>query len=219
MAAVGMGFRRAGILNVDSLGVPYGLFALFGVMLWTTFLDALNAPIYGLLAEQRLLARTGSPPEAVILGKLGQVFFNFGVKSIPLAIAFLWFGAAIPATILLAPFGVVGLIALGTAVGLLLAPINLLYRDVSKILIAATTFWFFVSPVYFLPPREGPIGTVMSLNPVTPWLSGTRSLATTGAAADPAHWVLLTAGTFVLLVLCWIYLRVALPVAIEQANG
>ena len=218
MTAVGMGFRHAGILNVDSLEVPYGLFAFFGVMLWTTFLDALNAPIYGLLAEQRLLARTGSPPEAVILGKLGPVFFNFGIKTVALAIAILWYRVSIPATIVLAPLAFLGLIALGTAVGLFLAPINLIYRDVSKILIALTTFWFFLSPVYFLPP-EGTIGTIMSFNPVTPLLSGTRALALTGAVADPVHSILVTIGTFLFLLLCWIYVRVALPVAIEQANG
>jgi lipopolysaccharide transport system permease protein len=218
LTAVALGFRRAGILSVDSLSVPYGLFVLIGVVLWTTFLDALNAPIHGLLAEQRLLARTSSPPEAVILGKLGQVLFNLGVRTVLLAAAVVWYRAAVPPTVVLAPFGLAGLIALGTAVGLLLAPINLLYRDVSRLLVTVTTFWLFVSPVYFPTPPTGAIATIMKLNPVTPLLSGTRALALTGRLADPVHGVSVAAGTLLLLALCWVYVRVALPVALEQFN-
>jgi len=218
MTAVALGFRHAGILSVDSLSIPYGLFVLVGVVLWTTFLDALNAPIYGLLAEQRLLARTSSPLEAVILGKLGQVFFNLGIRVALLGAAIVWYGATVPPTIVLAPFGLVGLIALGTAIGLLLAPLNLLYRDVSKLLVTVTTFWLFVSPVYFPAPAIGAIRTIMDLNPVTPLLSATRTLALTGRLTDPVHAITVALGTLLLLALCWVYVRVALPVAIEQFN-
>jgi len=218
MTAVALGFRHAGILNVESLAIPYGLFVLLGVILWTTFLDALYAPIHGLLAEQRLLSRTTSPPEAVILGKLGQVFFNLGIRMVLLAAAVVWYGASVPATAVLAPLGLLGLIALGTAIGLLLAPLNLIYRDVSRLLVTVTTFWLFLSPVYFEAPASGTIATIMSLNPVTPLLSGTRALALTGQVTDPAHGVSVALGTLLLLALCWVYVRVALPVAIEQFN-
>jgi lipopolysaccharide transport system permease protein len=219
MVGVGLGFRRAGILSVDSLGVPYGLFVLFGVMLWTTFLEALHSPIQGFLAEQRLLARTSCPPEAIVLGKLGPVLFNFGVKAVVLAMAVLWYRARIPGTLLLAPFGLVGLVALGTAVGVFLAPINLIYRDVSRILMALTTFWFFLSPVYFPAPSGGGIGTIMRINPVTPLLSTTRDLALTGVVTYPVELALVTVATVLLVGLAWIYVRVALPIAIEQSNG
>jgi homopolymeric O-antigen transport system permease protein len=218
MTAVALGFRRAGILIVDSLAIPYGLFALFGVILWTTFLDALNAPIHGLLAEQRLLARTNSPPEAVILGKLGHVVFNLGIRTVVLAAAIVWYGATVPATIIFAPLGLLALIALGTAIGLLLAPLNIIYRDVSKLVVTITTFWLFFSPVYFPAPAIGTIGTMMNLNPVTPLLSGTRALALTGNVTDPVHGISVALGTLLLLVFGWVYVRVALPVAIEQTS-
>ena len=217
MTAVGLGFRRAGILSVDSQAIPYGLFVFLGVILWTTFLDALNAPIQGLLAEQRLLARMGSPPEAIILGKLGHVFFNLSIRMVLLAGAMAWYRAGVPATILIAPFGILGLIALGTTIGLLLAPLNLVYRDVSRVLLTLTTFWLFVSPVFFPAPEQGALGTIMRLNPVTPLLSGARALALTGDVGDPVRGVAVAVGTVLLLFLSWIYVRAALPVAIEQA--
>ena len=218
MTAVGLGFRRAGLLSVDPQGVPYGLFVLLGVILWSTFIDALNAPILGLQAEQRLLSRMGSPAEAVVLGKLGQVVLNFLLRTLLLAVAFSWYGASVPATAVLAPLGVAALIALGVAVGLVLAPLNLLYRDVSRVLFTFTTFWLFLSPVYFPPPEHGTMAAIVRLNPVTPLITGARALALTGDLGDAARALPMALGTLLLLLGAWVYARVALPVAIEQAT-
>ena len=218
MTVIGLGFHRAGILSADSQAIPYGLFVLLGVILWTTFLDAIHAPIQGLLTEQRLLARMGSPPEAIILGKLGPVLFNLGVRTLLLAAAIAWYGIVVPATVVLAPLGALALIALGTAVGLLLAPLNLVYRDVSRVLFTLTAFWLFFSPVYFPAPRAGGLGTIMRLNPVTPLLSGARALALTGDVPDAVLGVSVALGALLLLAAAWLYVRVALPVAIEQTT-
>jgi ABC-type polysaccharide/polyol phosphate export permease len=118
----------------------------------------------------------------------------------------------------LALAGVLTLTALGTAVGLALAPVNLLYRDISRLLTVATAFWLVFSPVYFPPPQGNLIGAVMRANPVTPILSGTRSLLLTGHIADPVHTAVVSAGAFVALVLSWFFVRIVLRVAIEQAN-
>jgi lipopolysaccharide transport system permease protein len=218
MTAVALGFRRTGILHVDSSGTPYVLFVLVGVILWITFLEALNAPIYSLLSEQRLLARTSAPPEAIVLGKLGTWFLNILIRAILLIIAIVWYRISIPATVLLAPIGLLSLAALGASVGLLFAPVNLLYRDISWVLATITTIWFFFSPVYFPAPSGGAIGTIMNLNPVTPLLSDTRSLILTGAITNPVRSLLLMICAFLLLVFCWLYARIVLCVAIEQVN-
>jgi len=218
MTGAALGFRRAGILTVDGLAIPYGLFVLSGVVLWITFLDALHAPIHGLLAERRILARTSAPAEGVILAKVGQVLFHAAIRVVLLAAGVVWYEVAVPGTVILAPFGVVGLITFGTAIGLVLAPLNLVYRDVSKMLVAITTIWFFLSPVYFPPPADGAIGAVMRMNPVTPLLAGTRALALTGHVADPLYGLSAVLATGVLLMAGWIWFRVSLPIAIERGN-
>jgi lipopolysaccharide transport system permease protein len=218
MTAIALGFRRTGILKVDSSGIPYALFVLTGVILWITFLEALNAPIQGLLLGQRLLTRTSAPPEAILLGKLGVWFVNVFIRISILAIAIVWYRISIPVTIVLAPIGLLSLAALGSSVGLLIAPINLLYRDLSWILGSVTTIWFFFSPVYFPAPATGMIGTIMQINPVTPILSATRSLMLTGTIANPVRSLLIMLGTCGLLVACWFYSRIVLCVALEQVN-
>jgi len=80
LTALALGFNRSGILKVDSAAIPYALYVLVGVVLWTTFIEVLNISLYGLPSELRLLARTTAPPEAIILGKLGPVFANLLLK-------------------------------------------------------------------------------------------------------------------------------------------
>jgi lipopolysaccharide transport system permease protein len=89
---------------------------------------------------------------------------------------------------------------------------------VSRVLFTITTFWLFVSPVYFPAPETGAMGTIMRLNPVTPLLTGARSLALTGDVAEAARALPTVAVTLVLLLAAWLYARVALPVAIEQTT-
>jgi lipopolysaccharide transport system permease protein len=213
-----IGFRRAGILAVDGLAIPYSLFVLSGVILWTAFVEALHAPIQGLLAEQRVLARTSAPAEGVILAKLGQVLFHAVLRLVILAGAVVWYDIPVPGTVILAPFGLFGLIAFGASCGLVLAPVNLIYRDISRMLVAITTVWFFLSPVYFPSPAEGVLGIAMRLNPVTPLLADTRALALTGHIADPVYGLFAVLMTGVLLIAGWIWFRVSLPIALERGG-
>jgi lipopolysaccharide transport system permease protein len=216
MTAAGLGFRSAGLLGAEATGMPYGLFVLTGLILWMTFLDALYAPIHGLLAEQRLLSRTSAPAEAIILAKLGPVVFHAGIRFLLLVPAVVWYGTSLPGTIVLAPVGLAGLIAFGTAVGVVLAPVNLVYRDVSRLLVAVTTLLLFLSPVYFPTPGNGTIGAIMSLNPIAPLLASTRTLALAGHAADAGPTVAMLVLAGLLLVAAWAYVRVALPIALER---
>jgi len=218
LTALAVGFRRTGILKVDSSAVPYALFVLAGVILWTTFVDAMYAPIHAFVAEQRLLARTNAPPEAIALGKLGPVFLNLLLRMALLLVAIAAYRISLPATALLAPLGLLSLAALGTAIGFLIAPINFLYRDISWVLATLTTLWFFFTPVYFPAPSGGPVGALMRLNPVTPLLSDTRSLILTGTVSHLLPSLIVTLGACLFLIVCWLYVRLVLRVATEQMN-
>jgi lipopolysaccharide transport system permease protein len=218
MVLLGMGFRSAKILNVDQLHIPFTLYVLFGMMLWTTFLDALNAPIQGLLQERQMLSRTNSPPEAIVLGKLGPVLFNFGLKAIPLAVGMVWYDMPVGWALALAPLGLLAMLAIATALGLVLAPLNMLYRDVQKLVMSFSTLWFFLTPIYFPVPAEGTLAAVMRANPITPLLDATRDLATVGLTGDPLDLVLRIGASFLVLVPAWVFFRISLPITLEQAN-
>ncbi len=96
-----------------------------------------------------MLARINFPREALILSKLGEVLFNFGIKLILIIALFIWFKMPVTASVILAPVALIHLIALGTFIGLILAPIGALYQDVSKAIALVTSFWLFITPVVY----------------------------------------------------------------------
>lgn len=221
--AMAAGFTLAKGAQVVNLGVteiPYPAYVMFSVALWQTFVEALNGPIQGVTAAKQMLTRINFPREALILSKLGQVFFNFGIKLILIVALFLWFRIPVGWSVILAPVALVHLILLGTCFGLLLAPFAALYQDVAKGLTLATGLWLFLTPViYPIPSRAGLFGTIVRLNPVTPLLVTTRELATTGTISDPVgFWIASFLAIFGLL-LAWLIYRLAMPFAVERMSS
>ena len=103
-----------------------------GEMQWAAFLESMDAPHQRRTAEQGLLSKTGVPPEAVTLSRLGQVLFNFGVKTLIIAAGAIAYRDHVPLDHRVAPFCFLLIVALGGAIRLILAPINVLYGDVAS---------------------------------------------------------------------------------------
>jgi lipopolysaccharide transport system permease protein len=213
-------FRDAHLINVGNVNMPYPFFVLCGMMLWAAFLESMDAPISGVMAEQGLLSKADVPPEAVSMSRLGQVGFNFGVKAALILIAAALYRVHVPWTILFAPFGLILLMMLGVSIGLILAPLNLLYTDVAKALPVVTTFWFFTTPIIFTAPKSGWAAVVMlRLNPVTPLMTTTRELAFVGALSMVRGLEVATSVTFFLFAVAMVFHRVAMPIVIDRANA
>ncbi|HEY7413330.1 MAG TPA: ABC transporter permease [Vicinamibacteria bacterium] len=209
---------RARILNVGATAVPYPVFVVLGMTLWQTFLDALNGPMLALSAESRLLARFNVAPEAIVLSKLGEAVVNCGVRSLLAALLFAWYGVPVGWTAPFALLGVLALVCLGAAAGLILAPLGALYQDVAKSLPIVTSVWFFVTPVVYPVPPPGPFGTLVQLNPVTPLLVTARELASGSAPTMLAAFLAVAALALALLAAGWLVYRVSMPIVLERAR-
>lgn len=217
-----VGFTLASNANVISIGatdLPYPAYVMFSTALWQTFVEALNGPVQAVTVAKPMLARVNFPREALILAKIGEVFFNFAIKLILIVALFIWFRIPIGWTVLLTPVPLIHLVLLGTFIGILLAPLGVLYQDVSKGLTLITGFWLFLTPVVYPVPTEGTFGLLVQLNPVTPLLVTTRELATTGIVSEPVGFWLVSMITLVGLLLTWITFRLAMPFVVERVSS
>lgn len=211
--------KNANIINIGATDLPYPAYVMFSTALWQTFVEALNSPMQTLTAAKPMLARLNFPREALILAKLGEVFFNFAIKLILIVGLFIWFRVLVSWTVILAFVALIHLIMLGTFIGILLAPLGILYHDVSRGLTLITGFWLFLTPVVYPVPSEGAFGFLVKLNPVTPLLVTARELATTGVISDPYRFWLVSAITLVGLLLTWVIFRLAMPFVIERVSS
>jgi lipopolysaccharide transport system permease protein len=200
--------------------MPYPFFVLCGMMLWAAFLESMDAPISGVQAEQGLLSKADVPAEAITLSRLGQVVVNFGVKAAIILIAAVAYRVHVPWTLVLAPIGLLLIIALGAAIGLILGPINLLYTDISKALPVVTTFWFFTTPIVFTTPSRGWAAFIMTrLNPVTPLLTSTRDLAFGNGLTMMRGFEITGFCTICFFAIALIFHRIAMPIVIDRSNA
>lgn len=209
----------ANVINIGATDLPYPAYVVFSTALWQTFVEALNGPVLAVTSAKPMLARVNFPGEAIILAKLGEVFFNFAIKLILIVALFLWFRVSVSWTVILAFVALTHLIMLGTFIGILLAPLGALYQDVSKGLTMITGFWLFLTPVLYPVPSQGTFGFLVRLNPVTPILVTTRELATTGIVSDPASFWVVTIINIIGLLVSWVIFRLAMPFVIERVSS
>ncbi|WP_052055449.1 ABC transporter permease [Myxosarcina sp. GI1] len=211
--------RESGVVNIGATDLPYPAYVMFSMTLWQTFTEALNGPLQAVTSGKSMLARINFPREALILTKLGEVFFNFGIKLILIILLFIWFKMPIGWSVIIAPVALIHLILLGTFIGLLIAPLGVLYQDFSKGITLATGFWLFLTPVVYPMPKQGLFGTIVNLNPVTPLLVTTRELATTGIVSDPVGFWVVSAISLGGLLFAWMTYCVSIPYIVERISS
>lgn len=217
-----IGFTLAGnakVINVAATELPYPAYVIFSVVLWQTFVEALNGPVAAVASAKQIIAHVNFPREAIVLAKVGEVFFNFGIKLILIVAVFVWYEMPVTWTVLIAPLALLSLILLGIFFGVLFAALGLLYQDVPQGLIIFTGLWLFLTPVVYPVPQSGTFATIVKLNPVTPLLVTTRELATTGVVSDPYRFLIVTLLTIVALLMAWVVFRLAMPFAIERVSS
>jgi len=218
--AVGLTLARdAKVFAVGDTDIPYPAYIMFSTALWQTFVEALTGPVQAVAKAKPMLARVNFPRESLVLAKLGEVGFNFCIKLVLIVCLFTYFRVPVSWGVLIAPVALLHLVLLGTLVGVLLAPLGMLYQDISKSLNPITNFWLLITPVIFPVPTEGAFSVLVNLNPVTPLLVSVRELATTGVLTNPTGFWFASGLTFVGLLLTWIGFRVAMPYVVERVTA
>ena len=207
------------ILGIEETGIPYPVFVLSGTILWQTFVESLNSPLQMVTQSKSMLTKINFPREALILTGIGQIVFNFMIRALLLVLVVWYFDVSFHASIFLVPVGVLALIGFGTAIGLLLTPLGMLYQDVGKALGFGTHVLFFLTPIIYPVPQSSWAAALVKFNPVTPLLQTTRDWLTTGQSSQLPGFYLVCASSIILLVVALILLRIAMPHLISRMSS
>lgn len=193
------------IVAVGPTELPYPLFVLSGMVLWQAFLDGLNAPLEQLGKARQVITRSAVPHEAVIGAAALQALLGAAIRLAVLAAALAFFRLPLAPAALLFPLGMLALLVLGLAIGLLAAPLGLLYDDVARVLFLAAAMLFFLTPVAYPLPAEG----LFRLNPLGLLIATSRGWLT-GGPTGPVF-VAITAASLAALAFAWLFYRLARP--------
>lgn len=210
---------KAKVVNFGETNIPYPAYVMLSTILWQTFQDSVNSPIAGLADCQAIMKRVRFPPESVILSRLLGVLFNFSIKLLLLIAVLLWYQIPVTPSSLLALLPLCSLILFGTFLGLIMAPVAVLFHDFSRGLMVAFGFWMFLTPVVFPVPTSGTFATIVHYNPPSSLLVTTREVLLNSELSLLPQFFLMTAIGLVGFLLAWILFRISLPYVIERSGA
>lgn len=208
-----------GIITIDTGGVPYPAFAMMGTLLWQVFVDSITSPIQSMGRAKAMLAKVNFPREAVIMGGLYTVFFNFLVRLLLVVGVMIVWKITPSSTIMIFPLAMVSLMMGGLCIGLLLTPIAMLYGDVQRALSLLTSFWMLLTPVVYPARTEGLAGYLAVWNPVSPIIVTARECLTGLELSMLGPFAAVTVGALFVLFIGLVAFRVAMPHIIVRLGG
>lgn len=209
----------SGVVRVAQTEIPYPAYVFTGTMLWQIFTESINGPLVQISGARSMLAKLNFPRESLILSGALKVLFNAGVKLLILVPAVMAFGVVPDAGLLLAPIAMLAMILLGTAVGLLLAPVGTLYTDVGRLIQVFTQVLMYLTPVVFAMPAGGTMARLFLLNPATPIILTGRAWLTGGEAGVLPYFMVVLGGSLLLLLFGWAFFRITMQVLIERMSS
>jgi lipopolysaccharide transport system permease protein len=183
-------FRKLG--RVQTEGVPYPIFVFAGLAFWTFFSRAVLAGADSLVANAALLTKTSLPRVLLPLAAIVSSIVDFLVTFVLLIGFAAWYGYYPNWRLLLVvPTMVVG-VTLTLGMSLLLASVNVQWRDVRNILPMFVQLLLFASPVVYSLSLLGPRwAKFLAVNPLVGIVTGFRwSFLQTG---PPTHFQIETA--------------------------
>lgn len=174
-------FQR--LANVPSAGIPYPIFALAGVTIWTYASGSVTRAAQSLVNNSPLVTKVYFPrllaPFASVLPGLVDLLFSFLI----LAVLMPFYGLRPTWAIVTVPLWLLAAVTVALGIGLLLGTLNVRYRDVNHIITLLVQLWMFITPVaypstlvpaawrgfYFLNPMAGIVEGFRWAMVGTPW--------------------------------------------------
>lgn len=208
--------KSSSLIEAKGINMPYPAYVVMSTIFYQIFVDALNAPLKVANNSKAILTKINLPREAFILSGLGETLFSFAIKLIFLVGIFVYYKIGVGWEALLTPIPLLGLLMMGTMIGILLIPLGLLFQDIQSALLIFTSGLIFITPVAYPPTMGGLVGKLMNMNPVSPLLMGAKDLMMGHIPGNLLPFALVFGATVILLFIGWTIYRLALPIIIER---
>ena len=189
------------LAHIPSEGLPYPIFYYSALLPWMYFSAALQNATNTIVENQRLITKVYFPRLALPLSSVLSGLIDFGISFLMFVAIMAYYGMRLTALALWVPAFILLAIVTALGVGLWLAALNAIYRDVRYVLPFLVQFWMFASPVAYpsaLVPEKW--RWLYYLNPMAGVIDGFRwSLA--GHGDPPGRPFFVSVGVAILILL------------------
>jgi ABC-type polysaccharide/polyol phosphate export permease len=198
-----------GLLIKNGTTPHYPIYLLAGLSCWIFFSVSLQSAARSMIDSAELIKKVRFPRQLVAFSMVATQAVTFAVMvALVMVLSLIFIPAARPWVWLALPLAVVfaGFVA---GLALLVASLNVLFRDVEHILTAALLPWFFLTPILWRPSQLSSSAqshhVVLDIlrwgNPVTPPIYAVRDALWLGHGPRPADVIYLVAAAALALTL------------------
>ncbi len=213
--------RGSSTVKLDDTGMNYPLYVFVGTMAWAIITDSLLGPINSTLEMRSTLSKINFPKEALIVSSVYKTLFNIGVKIIILVLLMIYFKESVGINILLFPFTLFVILLFGTAIGLFITPIGLLYGDISKLLSPVLQILMYLSPVVFATPKniDGWFNNIVHYNPLSPLVNNFRNALLSKPLEQVEYYFLILGVGVALFCVSLVFFKITIPIITERISS
>lgn len=155
--------------------VPYPVFVLAALLPWTFFSNGVSQAGQSLLSSSNLISKIYFPRVMVPLAPILAGLLDLAVSLLCLLVLMPYYGVWPTPSVLLAPLFLGGVLLATVAMGMLLAALVVVYRDVRHVIAFVLQLWMFLSPVAYPLEVVPALRTWYALNPLAGMISGFRA--------------------------------------------
>jgi lipopolysaccharide transport system permease protein len=135
--------------KLSSNGLPYPVFAYSALIMWNLFSEGLSRAGTSLIADEKLITKVYFPRLIIPLSAVGSAWIDFAVSLFVLFPLILFYGLRPSLSLLLLPIAMILTMVLSAGVGMMLAALNVRYRDFQYTIPFLLQVWLYASPVVY----------------------------------------------------------------------
>jgi lipopolysaccharide transport system permease protein len=208
--------NRSGILQVKESGVPYPVFALFGLTLWTLFSGLISSIAAVVGQAGSLITKINFPRIALIHSPVLTSLVELSVRFVLLAAVMVYYGAVPHGAFLLLPLFLLPIIFMAIGAGLFLSVLGGVFRDLPNILSLFLSVMLFATPVMYPMPESGLLEELNRFNPLYYLIEVPRGISFLGRFDQWAAYALSVLLSLVILLGGWRFYHVAMNRIVEK---
>jgi ABC-2 type transport system permease protein len=142
----------------------FPVYLLSGLLAWNLYSTSLSSAVRSVIDNANLVKKVYFPREVLPLASIGSALVDFAIQGVVLVLFMLAFRYPIhPENLVLLPLAIAALLLFTCAMSLLVAAINVHYRDTQHLLALLLLVWFWLTPVVYPSAQVQTMGSHHSL--------------------------------------------------------
>lgn len=207
--AVFVCLNKGGILNIGKIDVPYPVFALFGITIWTLFATGLSSTSNSLVQAGSMVVKINFPKVSLVVSSMGQSIVEFLVRLGLLVLVFIIFKTVPHWETIFLPLVLLPLLLLTLGLGFILSLASGVLRDIPNVVVLATTFLMFICPVFYPVPESGIFAELSQWNPLAHLIIAARDIVFKGTISNPGGFAWSTILAVLIFLVGWKVFHIA----------